>query len=94
MLTAIDSGIIVSVISPKATSACCQPNNSMKPTASGENRNCPKEPAAVPTPNASERMCGGINWLKAAMTMVKDDPAMPRPVKTPADRSSMAGVRE
>ncbi len=79
---------------PKATSACCQPKPLTKATASGENRNWPNEPAAVPAPNASERICGGISRLKAAMTMVKDEPAMPSPVNTPAEKSSMPGVVE
>ena len=86
--------MISSVMMPKPTSACCQPNQSMKPTASGENRNCPNEPAAVPAPKASERICGGISLLKAAMTSVNEEPAMPRPVSTPAVRSSMPGVVE
>ena len=65
----------------------------MKPTASGENRNCPNEPAAVPAPKASERICTGISLPKAAMTRAKEVPAMPRPHNTPADMSSVNGVR-
>src|SRR6185503_11658287 len=87
-------GIIRSVNRPSAISACCQPRRPINPTASGENRNCPNEPAAVPTPKAKPRHSVGINLLKAASTRVNDVPAMPRPVRTPAERSSMPGVVE
>ena len=74
------------------TSVCCQPNRSISATASGENRNCPNEPAAVPAPNASERHSGGISLPNAPITMVKDAPASPKPTTTPAVRWSIAGV--
>ena len=52
--TARASGIDSSMMMPQATSACCQPKPPMKATASGENRNWPKEPAAVPAPKARD----------------------------------------
>ena len=66
--------MMISMMAPKTTSACFQPNPPMKPTASGENRNWPNEPAAVPAPKASDRICGGISLLKAAITIVNDAP--------------------
>ena len=77
---------------PSAINACCQPRMLISPTASGEKRNCPNEPAAVPTPKAKPRHSSGINLLNAASTSVNEVPAMPRPVRTPAEKSSMPGV--
>ena len=78
----------------KITSGCCQPKPSISATASGENRNCPNEPAAVPAPNASVRHSGGISLPNAPITMVKEEPASPKPITMPAVRWSMAGVVE
>src|SRR5262245_23221492 len=61
-------------------------------TASGENRNCPNDPAAVPAPKASARHCGGISLPNAPITTVKEEPASPKPIMTPALRWSIAGV--
>ena len=52
-----DSGMMSSTTTEKITSVCCQPNWSISATANGENRNWPKEPAAVPAPKASVRHC-------------------------------------
>jgi hypothetical protein len=66
----------------------------MNATESGENRNCPNEPDAVPTPKANVRHSGGISRPRAPITMVNDAPASPNPTTTPAVRWSMAGVVE
>ena len=50
-----DSGSSSSMGAAKTSSAVCQSNASISARASGENRNCPNEPAAVPAPNANER---------------------------------------
>ena len=43
---------------PRRPPACAASRRlSISATASGENRNCPNDPAAVPTPKASERHC-------------------------------------
>ena len=62
------------------TSVCCQPNSPINATASGENRNCPNEPAAVPAPKASVRHSGGISLPKAPITTVNEEPASPKPI--------------
>ncbi len=51
--SAIDSGSTASMLTAKIVSVCCQPNVSISATATGEYRNCPNEPAAVPKPKAS-----------------------------------------
>jgi hypothetical protein len=58
----------------------------MRATVSGENRNWPNEPAAVPEPNESERQRCGISFPKAPMTMVKEEPARPAPIRMPAEK--------
>ena len=90
--SASESGTIRSTQAPNTSSVCCQPKRSISATASGENRNCPNEPAAVPAPNANVRQVGGISLPKAPMTTVKDEPASPNPITTPAVRWSMPGV--
>ncbi len=90
--SANESGMISSTIAPKMTRVCCQPNSPMNATASGENRNCPNEPAAVPAPKASRRHSGGISLPKAPITTVNEEPASPKPITTPAVRWSIAGV--
>ena len=50
--SASDSGSIVSRITAKISSVFCQPNWSISAMASGENRNWPNDPAAVPAPKA------------------------------------------
>jgi len=79
---------------PKATSAFCQPSKSIKKTASGENKNWPKEPAAVPRPKAVERHSAGNIFPKAASTIGKVVPERPKPISTPAERSSIAALVE
>ena len=83
-----------STIRLKISSVCCQPTPPINPTAIGENRNCPNEPAAVPAPNANERHCGGISLPNAPITTVNDDPASPKPSTMPAERYIIPGVLE
>jgi hypothetical protein len=49
----------------KIMSACCQPNESISTRASGENRNCPNDPAAVPAPSESDRHASGTSLPNA-----------------------------
>ena len=49
-----DSGSTSSIMPAKTNSAVCQEKLSISPCASGENRNWPNEPAAVPAPNAND----------------------------------------
>ena len=80
-----DSGRIGSRIAPNTSSVFCQPTPSIRPTASGENRNWPNEPAAVPTPKPMLRHCGGNSLAKAPMISVNEQAARPKPISTPAD---------
>ena len=50
---------------------------------SGAKMNWPKEPEAVAMPKAQLRRSGGTMRPKAAMTMEKDEKAMPMPTSTP-----------
>src|SRR3954468_11354319 len=72
----------------------CQPISLSRPTASGENGNWPKEPEAVPSPNAKPRHCSGSSLPNAARTSVKLAPANPKPTSTPDDKCSIAGEIE
>ena len=63
----------------------------MKPWPSGANRNWPIEPAAVARPIAQERRAGSTSRAKAAMTIVNDPPATPRPTSTPPVSASVVG---
>ena len=92
--TAKASGSTSSTSTAKTSSVLCQPTLPSSATASGENRNWPNEPAAVPTPNAKERHSSGSSLPNAASTMVKLAPARPKPISTPAERCSMPGVVE
>src|SRR5262249_42822606 len=89
---ASDSGMMRSTTAAKMTSVSCQPTPPMRATASGENRNCPNEPAAVPAPKASERPGGGISSPNAPITVVREEPASPNPIPPPAGRWSIPGV--
>ena len=79
------SGTVISMMTAKTSSVSCQPMPPIKATASGENRNWPNEPAAVPAPNAMVRQLGGISLAKAPITMENEQPASPSPISTPAD---------
>src|SRR6266849_6055820 len=83
--------MITRTTAAKMTSVSCQPTWPMSATASGENRNCPNEPAAVPAPNASERHRSGNNLPNAASTTLNEHPERPKPSSTPADSSNVAG---
>ena len=69
-------------------SAVCHENVSISACASGENRNCPNEPAAVPAPNANARQLSGTSLPSAPTTIGNEQPARPKPISTPAERSS------
>ena len=58
--------------------------------ASGENRNWPNEPAAVPAPNAKQRQLSGTSLPSAPITIGNEQPARPKPISTPAERSSIS----
>lgn len=66
----------------------CQSSAWFSPTASGENRNCPNELAAVPIPKESERQLNGSSFPNAPITTVKDVPASPKPIRNPAETIS------
>ena len=89
-----DNGRTKSSRPAKTVSAACQPAESISATASGENRNCPNEPAAVPYPNAAERHSGGTSLPNAPTTIVKAQPDRPKPIRTPAVSVTIAGVCE
>src|SRR5690348_15310030 len=72
--SARDSGRMNSTTKPIVTRAVCQPEVSISTAPSGENRNWPNEPAAVPAPNDSERQLSGSSLPNAAITMVNEQP--------------------
>ena len=88
----IDSGTISSSRPEKIKSVVCQPKDSIRPTASGENRNWPNEPAAVPAPNAIERQLSGTSLPSAPITAGMEQPDSPKPISTPPEICSMPGV--
>ena len=77
---------------PKMTSVFCQPVQSISIRASGENRNWPKDPAAVPAPKASERQLSGTSLPSAPMTRLNEQLDSAKPISTPALRSSRPGL--
>src|SRR3954469_14807700 len=85
------SGSTSSTITANVSSVLCQPISLSNPTASGEKRNWPKDPDAVPSPNANPRHCSGSSLPNAASTSVKLAPANPKPTSTPVDKCIMAG---
>src|SRR4051794_30288616 len=89
--SATDSGRIRRITPAKMMSEVCQPVPSIRPRASGENRNWPNEPAAVPAPKASERQLSGTSLPNAPITRLKEQPDRPKPIKTPADKVSVVG---
>ena len=80
------SGIISSRRAAKISSACCHPNASIRLTPSGENRNWPNEPAAVPAPKASERQLSGRSFPNEEITRLNEQPESPKPISTPLER--------
>ena len=75
--SASDSGSTSSRPAANIRSAGCQPNASISTRASGENRNCPNEPAAVPAPSASERHASGTSLPNAESTRLNEQPGEP-----------------
>ena len=91
---ASDSGTIKSIRRANTVSAACQPKLSIIATPNGANRNCPNEPAAVPAPSAKPRFSGGSSLLNADSTRLNEQPDRPKPIRTPAPRSSESGAVE
>ena len=56
--------------------------------ASGENRNWPNEPAAVPAPKANRAPAFRNELAERADHHRNEQPARPKPISTPAERSS------
>ena len=90
--SASDSGTISSIRPANTINAACQPKLSIIATPNGANRNCPNEPAAVPAPSATPRRSGGNSLLNADSTRLNEQPDSPKPIRTPAPRSSDSGV--
>ena len=88
--SAIDSGSTSSKDPANTRSAVCQEKASINECASGENRNCPNEPEAVPAPKANPRQPSGTSLPSAPITIGKEQPARPKPIITPAEKSSSA----
>ena len=86
------SGMHARMMSEKTNVVVCQPKAPIMPPAKGENRNWPNEPAAVPSPNAMERRCGGNNLPNAPMTRLNEHAEMPKPSSTPAVSVKESGV--
>ena len=59
---------------------------------SGAKMNWPNEPEAVAMPKAQLRRSGGTMRPKAAMTIEKDEKAMPTPTSNPPATLNMKGV--
>ena len=78
--------MISSNVPAKISSAVCQPNASIRLTPSGENRNCPNEPAAVPAPNEVERQLSGNSLPNEEMIRLNEQPDSPNPISTPLER--------
>ena len=74
------------MMSAKISSVARQPTLSIRLTPSGENRNCPNEPAAVPAPNAIERQLSGSSLANEGMMRVNEQPVSPSPISTPEVR--------
>jgi hypothetical protein len=92
VISASDSGSTSSIRKANTINACCQPTLSSRATPNGANRNCPNDPAAVPAPSATPRHCGGSNFPNADSTRLNELPDNPKPINTPALRSSDSGV--
>ena len=92
MAIAKASGTISSRRPAKTSSVVRQPRVSIRPTASGENRNWPNEPEAVPAPKASERQLSGSSLPNDEITRLNEQPDRPKPISTPLERNSVSGV--
>ena len=80
---AIANGMAVRTTAANKKAVFCQPMPWIIPPASGENKNWPKDPAAVPMPNAKGRFSGGNNFWNAPMIMLKEAQDKANPNKTP-----------
>ena len=67
----------------KISSVVRQPTLSIRLTPSGENRNCPNDPAAVPAPNEIERQLSGSSLPNDEMIRLNEQPVRPNPISTP-----------
>ena len=63
-----------------------QPIVSIRLTPSGENRNCPNEPAAVPAPKEVDRQLSGSSLPNDEMMRLNEQPDRPNPISTPLER--------
>jgi hypothetical protein len=90
--SATDNGSTATRLTAKITKVCCQPYESISATATGEYRNCPNEPAAVPKPKATERHSFGNISPKAARITGNEQPASPNPTSTPAEASRIGAL--
>ena len=85
--------MISSRIAAKISSVVCQPTLSIRLTPSGENRNCPNEPAAVPAPNEIVRQLSGSSLPNDGMMRVNEQPVSPKPISTPDGQVELARRR-
>src|ERR1041385_8650937 len=88
---ASDSGMISTRIAAKIWSVARQPTLSIRLTPSGENRNCPNDPAAVPAPNEIERQLSGRSFPNEEMMRLNEQPVSPSPIRTPGGRENSPG---
>ena len=68
------------------TSAICHPYATRNSLATGMNKNCPAEPAAVPIPKAIALFSGLTILAIAGSTTPSPVPAIPIPIKIPAPK--------
>src|SRR5215510_12882310 len=78
-----DSGITSRMMQAKIWSVARQPTLSIRLTPSGENRNWPNEPAAVPAPNEMVRQLSGRSLPNEGMIRLNEQPVSPIPMITP-----------
>ena len=84
--TAIANGMISSKRPAKISSVVRQPNTWIRYTPSGENRNCPNEPDAVPSPKENDRQLSGRSLPNDEMMRLNEHPERPKPISTPLDK--------
>ena len=70
----------------KISSVACHPTLSIRLTPSGENRNCPNDPAAVPAPKEIVRQLSGRSFPNDEMIRLNEQPVSPKPISTPEVR--------
>src|SRR5262249_19561904 len=90
--TATASGMMSTRRPAKISSVVRQPNVWMRCTPSGENRNWPNEPDAVPRPNESDRQLSGSNLPNDEIIRLNEHPDRPKPISKPVDGRSSPGV--